>query len=146
MSEASVSSTAVPHVGAHANGTNGADGVDSAKVVSASSSSLSGQRTSSDKGVPKTKTTEHITVLGAGSFGTAIGCMFARNGHHVVVLDRSAERVESINTKHVNPDYLSNVRLPPTFTATTDPDVRTTCPSATARRRDGEMQGSVASG
>ncbi len=31
---------------------------------------------------------EKIVVLGCGSFGTAIGALFARNGHNVVLLDR----------------------------------------------------------
>lgn len=63
---------------------------------------------------------ERITVLGAGSFGTAIGAMFARNGHSVVLLDRNPMRAEVITRTHKNPSYLKEVVLPETLWATTD--------------------------
>ena len=68
---------------------------------------------------------EHITVLGAGSFGTAIGAMFARNGHRVTVLDRPTrqDRVDHINNLHRNPDYMSDSPLPELLQATVDPEV-----------------------
>lgn len=68
---------------------------------------------------------EVITVLGAGSFGTAIASMFARNGHKVIILDRDAERAEMINKDHKNRDYLTDCTLPSNLRATVDPDVRT---------------------
>ncbi len=67
------------------------------------------------------KSIERICVLAAGSFGTAIGSMFARNGHPVIVLDRNESRVKAINEDHKNPDYLSDLTLPTNLTATTDP-------------------------
>ncbi len=42
---------------------------------------------------------EKIVVLGCGSFGTAIGALFARNGHQVVLLDRK----EVLDMSQLNP-------------------------------------------
>ncbi len=79
-------------------------------------------RKQSQKSQPPQKL-ENICVLGAGSFGTAIGAMFARNGHKVTLLDRNEERTKVINTTHRNPSYLSDVDLPPTLSATVDPKI-----------------------
>jgi hypothetical protein len=54
---------------------------------------------------------------------SAIGAMFARNGHSVVMLDRNEDRVRCINETHFNPSYLKDVELPHTLTATTDASV-----------------------
>ena len=58
-----------------------------------------------------------ICVIGTGSFGTALGTSVARNGHEVVILGRSEDVIEEINTKHTNTKYFpkeiiipSNVR------------------------------------
>lgn len=66
-----------------------------------------------------------ITVLGAGSFGTAMGTLFARQHpkRRVVLYDYKQERVDFINTNHKNPDYLKDTALPPNIVATTDPQV-----------------------
>lgn len=64
---------------------------------------------------------ERIVILGAGSFGTAIGGMFARNGHTVVILDRKEERCKIINETHKNPSYMKDFVLPDTLSCTTDP-------------------------
>lgn len=53
-----------------------------------------------------------ITVLGSGSFGTALGVVLAKNNHNVMILSRSPEVAESINSKHINPKYFSNYTLP----------------------------------
>jgi glycerol-3-phosphate dehydrogenase len=66
---------------------------------------------------------EKVVILGAGSFGTAIGAVFARQGHPVCILDRKPERCQAINETHHNPSYVSSFELPPSLTATTDPAV-----------------------
>lgn len=64
---------------------------------------------------------EQITVLGAGSFGTALGCILARNGHAVKILTRTKEVAESINSAHINPRNFSDFTLPNNLTCTDDP-------------------------
>jgi glycerol-3-phosphate dehydrogenase (NAD(P)+) len=57
------------------------------------------------------------TVLGGGSWGTALATQLARVGHDTVMWDRNADRCEHINTHHENPRYLKGVRLPPSLRA-----------------------------
>jgi len=71
-------------------------------------------------------TPAHITVLGAGAFGTAIAFNLARNGHFVKVLDVVENRITGINTpkedgKRYNPDFLKEFPLPETFVGYFDP-------------------------
>lgn len=61
------------------------------------------------------------TVLGAGSWGTALAAQLARKGHETVLWDRNPERCAVINENHRNPRYLSTIALPPTVVA--DPDL-----------------------
>lgn len=61
-------------------------------------------------------------VFGAGSWGTAFAQILADAGAEQVTLwARRAEVAEPIRDQHRNPDYLSEVELAPTITATTDP-------------------------
>ena len=46
---------------------------------------------------PSNAVEQRVAVLGAGSFGTAVGTLFARNGHRVTLLTRREERADSIN-------------------------------------------------
>lgn len=55
---------------------------------------------------------EQITVLGAGSWGTALAIVLADNGHQVRLWGHRAEQIEEINTKRTNEKYLPGVRLP----------------------------------
>ncbi len=66
------------------------------------------------------KKTENISVVGGGSWGTAIACHLARNGHAVRMWVYEKEVADGINTRHVNPFFLSDVSLPDTIRATTD--------------------------
>lgn len=59
-----------------------------------------------------------IAVIGGGAFGTSIAQVAARCGHTVKMYARNQEVVESINTKHINPHYLSEFTLLDTITAT----------------------------
>jgi len=62
--------------------------------------------------------TERVAVIGAGSWGTALALIAARNDHEVRVWAREAEIAEAINTSHKNPLYLSEFELPANITAT----------------------------
>jgi glycerol-3-phosphate dehydrogenase (NAD(P)+) len=52
------------------------------------------------------------TVLGAGSWGTALAIQLARLGHDTVIWDRNRDRCEFINEEHRNPRYLKDESLP----------------------------------
>ena len=60
-----------------------------------------------------------IAVIGAGAFGTALAQIAARCGNHVKIYARNEEVVESINTRHINPHYLSEFELSESISATT---------------------------
>lgn len=64
--------------------------------------------------------TQHIAVLGGGSFGTAIANIMADNGHQVTLWLRNAERAGEINRDHVNSAYLPDYPLNPELRACTD--------------------------
>lgn len=61
-----------------------------------------------------------VTVLGAGSWGTALASLLAGGGRPVVIWAREPEVVEDINTLHENRTFLPDALLPPTLTATGD--------------------------
>ena len=60
------------------------------------------------------------TVLGGGSWGTALATQLARVGHDTVMWDRNPERCEHINAHHQNPRYLKGVDLPESLKASAD--------------------------
>ncbi|MDG3011066.1 NAD(P)-dependent glycerol-3-phosphate dehydrogenase [Rhodococcus sp. D2-41] len=59
-------------------------------------------------------------VMGAGSFGTAFAKVLCDAGTETVIWARRGAVAESINERHVNPDYLSEVVLPDGLRATDD--------------------------
>jgi glycerol-3-phosphate dehydrogenase (NAD(P)+) len=61
---------------------------------------------------------KRIAVIGAGSWGTALGIVAARAGHEVQLWSHNPAVVESINTEHMNPRYLTESRIPDTVHAT----------------------------
>jgi len=61
---------------------------------------------------------ERIAIIGAGSWGTALGIIAARAGHEVRLWSRNAEIVAAINNQHVNPTYLTTARIPAGVSAT----------------------------
>lgn len=63
---------------------------------------------------------EHITVLGGGSFGTAIANIVADNGLPVKLWMRDADVVDAIRTRHENIRYLPGKQLNATIEPTTD--------------------------
>jgi glycerol-3-phosphate dehydrogenase (NAD(P)+) len=60
-----------------------------------------------------------IAVIGAGSFGTCLATLCARQ-NDVLLWARDEEVVESINREHRNPRYLSETPLPEEVRATCD--------------------------
>jgi glycerol-3-phosphate dehydrogenase (NAD(P)+) len=63
---------------------------------------------------------EHIGVIGAGAWGTALGAAAAQAGRKVTLWAREPEVVESINARHQNTLFLADEPLPPTIFATGD--------------------------
>jgi len=61
-----------------------------------------------------------IAVLGAGSFGTALAILLARNGNRTYLWGRDAAQVEAINEKRVNQKYLPDAPLPDNLEVTAD--------------------------
>jgi glycerol-3-phosphate dehydrogenase (NAD(P)+) len=61
-----------------------------------------------------------VAVIGAGSWGTAFGCIPASKGVQTVLWARRQELADAIATRHENPDYLAGIELPPALTATHD--------------------------
>ncbi len=60
-----------------------------------------------------------IAVLGAGSFGTCLALLCARD-HDVTIWARDPELAESINRNRKNPRYLSDLEIPPNVRATSE--------------------------
>lgn len=58
--------------------------------------------------------------MGSGSWGTVFSKVSVDAGNEVTLWTRSAEIANSINTKHVNPSYISDIKLPASLKATTD--------------------------
>lgn len=61
-----------------------------------------------------------VSVIGAGSWGTAIAFVLAENGHDCLLWARRQEQVNEINDHHTNEAYLKNITLPTNLKATTD--------------------------
>lgn len=61
-----------------------------------------------------------VAVLGAGSWGTALASLLARNGHDTVIWGRNAEQVHNIDVRHENARYLPGISLPESLKASTD--------------------------
>jgi glycerol-3-phosphate dehydrogenase (NAD(P)+) len=61
-----------------------------------------------------------ITVIGAGSWGTALGIIAGRAGHRVRLWSRNVEVVEGINGQRVNNRHLAAHEIPEGVEATVD--------------------------
>lgn len=63
---------------------------------------------------------KRITIIGAGSFGTALSVVLARAGNKVQLWAREPEVAYGINEQHQNPHYISDVTLPDSVQCSTD--------------------------
>ena len=54
-----------------------------------------------------------VTVLGAGSWGTALAILLGRNGHEVALLGRDPEEVSPLERHRENLRYLPGFAIPP---------------------------------
>ena len=62
-----------------------------------------------------------ISVLGGGSWGTALAHLLADKGLRVTLLVRDEALAAAVNTAHENPPYLPGLALHPDLKASTDP-------------------------
>lgn len=62
-------------------------------------------------------TNKTLTVLGAGSWGTALSLVLADNGHDVRLWSYRKEQAEKINQTKMNENYLPDILLPETIIA-----------------------------
>ena len=58
-----------------------------------------------------------VSVIGAGSWGTAIAFVLAENGHDCLLWARREEQSTEINDKNQNSAYLPKVTLPKNLTS-----------------------------
>lgn len=58
-----------------------------------------------------------ISIIGAGSFGTALSIVLGHSGFPVTLWAREKEIVEGINSNHKNPAYINHVTLPESVSA-----------------------------
>lgn len=61
-----------------------------------------------------------IAIIGAGSWGTALGIVAGRAGREVCLWSRNAEVTESVNSERRNRVYLSSQAIPENVRATSD--------------------------
>lgn len=61
-----------------------------------------------------------VTVIGSGSWGTALAVMLAENGHQVKIWSRREDAVAELLQKRTNEKYLPGVKIPAEIQATTD--------------------------
>ncbi len=59
-----------------------------------------------------TKKTHSFSVIGAGSWGTALAVLLARNGHRVALWSREAEHRQAMRAERCNQQYLPDIAFP----------------------------------
>lgn len=64
--------------------------------------------------------TKSVTVVGAGSWGTALAQVLCDNGNQVKLYDLNQEIVNDINANHQNSRFFKELTLPQNLTATTN--------------------------
>lgn len=62
-----------------------------------------------------------VSVMGAGSWGTAFALVLADAGNDVMMWGRRTELCDAISSTHENPDYLPGIALPEAIRASHDP-------------------------
>ncbi|MCH5249379.1 MAG: NAD(P)H-dependent glycerol-3-phosphate dehydrogenase [Lachnospiraceae bacterium] len=104
-----------------------------------------------------------ISVIGAGSWGTALALLLSNNGHKVTIWSIMEKEIEMLINEHEHKDKLPGVKLPEDMEFTTDleaavtksevlvlavpsPFTRATSKSMSAYVRDGQIIVNVAKG
>lgn len=57
----------------------------------------------------------HMTVLGAGSYGTALAMSFARNGNRTLLWGHEPEHIQTLSDDRSNEEYLPGIAFPETL-------------------------------
>lgn len=65
--------------------------------------------------------TTPVTVVGAGSWGTALALSLARHGHPVTLVARRPAQAEELTRRRENPQFLPGHAFPDNLTATAEP-------------------------
>ncbi len=63
---------------------------------------------------------QKITVLGAGSWGTALAILLAKNGHRVLLWGRNKEKISSMQTAGENSFFLPDIAFPENLELSSD--------------------------
>ena len=53
-----------------------------------------------------------VSIIGAGSFGTALAILLANKGYDVYAYDRNLDIVNSLKEKRENERYLKGIKIP----------------------------------
>jgi len=61
-----------------------------------------------------------VIVVGAGSWGTALAMVLARNGYAVYLCDSETEHIRKLQQQHINEQYLPGIKLPPSIQPVTE--------------------------
>lgn len=61
-----------------------------------------------------------ISIIGAGSWGTALAALWAKEGRDIILWGHDEARIRQVQATRQNSDYLSGVTLPVNVTATAD--------------------------
>jgi glycerol-3-phosphate dehydrogenase (NAD(P)+) len=65
----------------------------------------------------------NVAVIGAGSWGTTLAGVLAKNGHDTRLWALEKDVVHEINADHENRRFLPGARLPESLRATTDLEI-----------------------
>ena len=71
--------------------------------------------------IAPTDSRPRVAVMGSGSWGTAFALVVSDADNHVTLWARRPELAVKINTEHRNPDYFSDLHLPVSLKAASDP-------------------------
>ncbi|WP_297598082.1 NAD(P)H-dependent glycerol-3-phosphate dehydrogenase [uncultured Cetobacterium sp.] len=65
---------------------------------------------------------EKVVIIGAGSWGTALGMVLAKKGHEVIMWEHNKEIAEKLNTERENSRLLPGIKFPERLTVTSEVD------------------------
>lgn len=65
---------------------------------------------------------EKVVVVGAGSWGTALGINLAKNGHDIILWEYNKEQAEFLKLEKENKKYLKGAKFPDNITVVNDVD------------------------